>query len=84
MQSAAALPLMCGLSTKNSGMPTAAPALKQTSCRFVRFSATFVLTAVRSLGTGTYAKLHHLPQCALKMDFAMELVLKSVKHSSTV
>lgn len=38
---------------KNSGTPMSAPLPKQISCRFVRLKATFVLTFVRSLGTGT-------------------------------
>lgn len=45
------LPLM----RKNRGTPTTAAALKHTSCRLVRLSATLVFTFVRSLGTVTYA-----------------------------
>ena len=38
---------------KNSGTPTSAPAVKQTSCLRVRLNMTLVLTLVKSLGTGT-------------------------------
>ena len=38
-----------------NGTPTTAAREKKISCRFVKFNATFVLTFVRSLGTGTYA-----------------------------
>ena len=62
MQIAAVLTPVWVLSRKNSGTPSAAPALKHTSCRFVRFSSTLVLTAFRSLGTGTYAILVYLRQ----------------------
>lgn len=62
MQMAAVLTPGWALSRKNSGTPSAAPALKHTSCRFVRFSSTLVLTAFRSLGTGTYAILVYLRQ----------------------
>ena len=55
MQIAAPLLLICVFSRKNSGTPTAIPALKHMSWRLVKFSITLVLTAVRSLGTGTYA-----------------------------
>ena len=41
------------LSKKNSGTPISAPAVKQISCRLVRLNMTFVLTFVKSLGTGT-------------------------------
>ena len=40
-------------SKKNSGTPTNAPAVKQTSCLRVRLNMTLVLTLVKSLGTGT-------------------------------
>ena len=40
-------------SKKKSGMPTSAPPVKQTSCLLVKLNATFVLTLVKSLGTGT-------------------------------
>ena len=84
MQRAAVLTPVWALSRKNSGTPSAAPALKHTSWRFVRFSSTLVLTAFKSLGTGTYAKFHHLRQWAWNRLLARELVLNSVKHSSTV
>ena len=45
---------------------------------------TLVFTAFKSLGTGTYAKFHHLRQWAWNRLLARELVLNSVKHSSTV
>lgn len=41
--------------SRYNGTPTTAANEKKISCRFVRFNATFVLTFVRSLGTGTYA-----------------------------
>ncbi len=44
------------LRKKKSGKPTPKAAAKQTSCRFVRLKATFVLTLDKSFGTGTYAK----------------------------
>ena len=62
MQIAAALTPVWALSRKNSGTPSAAPAPKQMSWRFVRFSSTLVLTAFRSLGTGTYAIMIYLRQ----------------------
>lgn len=40
---------------KYNGTPTTAAMLKKISWRFVKFSATLVLTCVRSFGTGTYA-----------------------------
>ena len=40
-------------SRKKSGTPISAPPVKQTSCLLVRLKATFVLTLVKSLGTGT-------------------------------
>lgn len=40
---------------KKSGTPTRMPLPKQISCLLVRLSMTFVFTAVRSFGTGTYA-----------------------------
>ena len=40
-------------SHKNSGTPTSAPAVKQTSCLRVRLNMTLVSTLVKSLGTGT-------------------------------
>lgn len=43
----------CPRSRKKSGTPTSAPLPKQTNCRLVRLKATFVLTFVKSLGTGT-------------------------------
>lgn len=55
MQMAAALIPVWPLSKKKSGTPMSAPHPKQTSCLFVRLNMTFVFTAVRSLGTGTYA-----------------------------
>ena len=62
MQIAAVLTPVWALSRKNSGTPSAAPAPKQMSWRFVRFSSTLVLTAFRSLGTGTYAIMMYLRQ----------------------
>ena len=53
MQSAAVVFPTLPLIRKNSGMPTRAPPPKQMSCLFVRLKRTFVLTAVRSFGTGT-------------------------------
>ena len=41
--------------SRYNGTPTTAASEKKISCRFVRFNATFVLTLVRSFGTGTYA-----------------------------
>lgn len=41
------------LSKKKSGTPISAPPVKQISCRLVRLNMTFVLTFVKSLGTGT-------------------------------
>ena len=41
------------LHRKNRGTPTAAPEPKQMSCLFVRLNITFVLTVLKSLGTGT-------------------------------
>ena len=41
--------------SRYNGTPTIAAIEKKISCRFVRFNATFVLTLVRSFGTGTYA-----------------------------
>jgi len=38
------------------GTPTAAAEPKQINCLFVRFKATFVLTVLKSLGTGTNGK----------------------------
>ena len=38
---------------KKSGTPISAPPVKQISCRLVRLNMTFVLTFVKSLGTGT-------------------------------
>ena len=43
------------LSKKKSGSPIRRAAEKHIICRFVRFKATFVLTLVKSFGTGTYA-----------------------------
>ena len=40
---------------KYNGTPTTAATLKKISWRLVKFSATLVLTCVRSFGTGTYA-----------------------------
>ena len=40
-------------SKKKSGTPISAPPVKQISCRLVRLNMTFVLTFVKSLGTGT-------------------------------
>ena len=56
INAAATVVLVLPLSKKKSGNPIARAAAKQTICRFVRLSATFVFTFVRSLGTGTYAK----------------------------
>lgn len=52
---AAALVPALSLSKKKSGKPIPRATEKQSNCRFVRFRATFVLTLVKSLGTGTYA-----------------------------
>lgn len=52
---AAALVPALSLSKKKSGNPIMRAAPKHTICRLVRFNATFVLTLVKSLGTGTYA-----------------------------
>lgn len=41
---------------KYTGRPTTAARLKQTNCLLVKLKATFVLTRVKSLGTGTYGK----------------------------
>ncbi len=84
MQIAAALEPALFLSKKKSGTPTSAPPPKHSSCLLVRLNMTLVFTAFKSLGTGTYAKLHHLRQCALNRLFARLPVLNSVKHSSTV
>ena len=43
------------LMNRYNGIPTTAASEKKINCRFVRFNATFVLTLVRSFGTGTYA-----------------------------
>ena len=51
---------------------------------FVKLNMTLVFTAFKSLGTGTYANFHHLRQWAWNRLLARELVLNSVKHSSTV
>lgn len=45
---------------KYNGIPVTPARLKKISWRFVRFNATFVLTCVRSFGTGTYAMMHVL------------------------
>ena len=84
MQIAAALVPMLPLSIKKSGTPIAAPPPKHMSCLLVRLNMTLVFTAFKSLGTGTYAKFHHLRQWAWNRLLARELVLNSVKHSSTV
>ena len=84
MQIVAALEPVLPLSKKKSGTPTSAPLPKHSSCLFVRPNMTLVFIAFKSLGTGTYAKLHHLPQWALNRLFARLPVLNSVKHSSTV
>lgn len=81
---AAALVPMLPLSRKKSGTPMRAPPPKQTSCLLVRLNMTLVLTLAKSLGTGTYATESLLSQWALKMDFAIELVLNRVKQSNTV
>lgn len=52
---AAALVPALSLSKKKSGNPIRSATEKHIICRFVRFRATFVLTLVKSLGTGTYA-----------------------------
>ena len=39
-----------------------APPPKHRICRFVKLNMTLVFTAFKSLGTGTYAKSHHLRQ----------------------
>lgn len=53
-------------------------------CDLSDFRVTLVFTAFKSLGTGTYAIFHHLRQWAWNRLLARELVLNSVKHSSTV
>jgi hypothetical protein len=55
MQMTAALVQMLPFKRKNSGTPSAAPLAKQINCLFVRLNMTFVFTAVKSFGTGTYA-----------------------------
>ena len=50
---AATVVLIKVLHRKNRGTATAAPEPKQMSCRFVRLNITFVLTVLKSLGTGT-------------------------------
>ena len=44
-----------GFVKKKIGTPTAAAREKHTSCRLVRLNMTFVLTRLRSFGTGTNA-----------------------------
>ena len=51
-RSAGVLPI-APLVRKYVGIPITPPREKQISCRFVRLKATFVLTFVRSFGTGT-------------------------------
>ena len=46
-------PALLDTRKKKSGTPTSAPPMKQISCRLVRLNMTFVLTFVKSLGTGT-------------------------------
>ena len=48
------------LKRKYTGIPSTPARLKKISCLFVKFKATFVLTFVRSFGTGTYAIMHVL------------------------
>jgi hypothetical protein len=84
MQRAAALLPIWPLSRKKSGTPISAPPPKHRICRFVKLNMTLVFTAFKSLGTGTYANFHHLRQWAWNRLLARELVLNSVKHSSTV
>ena len=55
MMSAAVLVPSGFLSIKKSGTPIHAPLPKQMSCRFVKLNRNFVLTLVKSFGTGTYA-----------------------------
>ena len=81
---AAGLVPMLPLSKKKSGTPMSAPPPKHRICRFVKLNMTLVFTAFKSLGTGTYANFHHLRQWAWNRLLARELVLNSVKHSSTV
>ena len=45
----------CAFARKKIGTPTAAAMEKQMSCRLVRLNMTFVLTRLRSFGTGTNA-----------------------------
>lgn len=52
MSTAAELPI-APLVRKYTGKPTTPAMEKQISCRFVRLNATFVLTFVKSFGTGT-------------------------------
>ena len=59
---AAALLPIWPLSRKKSGTPMSAPPPKHRICRFVKLNMTLVFTAFKSLGTGTYAKFHHLRQ----------------------
>ncbi len=46
-------PALLDTRKKKSGTPISAPPVKQISCRLVRLNMTFVLTFVKSLGTGT-------------------------------
>lgn len=55
IHSAAVLTPVRDFKRKKSGTPISAPQPKHISCRFVRLNRTFVFTAVKSLGTGTYA-----------------------------
>ncbi|CAN4019665.1 hypothetical protein AJOOGB_AJOOGB_17430, partial [Dysosmobacter welbionis] len=45
----------CAFARKKIGTPTAAAMEKQMSCRLVKLNMTFVLTRLRSFGTGTNA-----------------------------
>ena len=65
---------MLGLIKKKIGTPTAAASAKQMSWRFVRLNMTFVLTRLRSFGTGTNAI-----GCLLsKSDAAFDLIAPDI------
>jgi hypothetical protein len=57
MLMAARLVLPMLLMKKKDGTPISAASPKQMSCLLVRLRNTFVLTRVRSLGTGIYAAI---------------------------
>ena len=61
MLMAARLVLPMLLMKKKDGTPMSAASPKQMSCLFVRFKNTFVLTRVRSRGTGIYDAIADLP-----------------------